>query len=200
MQERTEITTEVFGVVLGLLRKLIRFEPNIQTYVSIAGDDSAEMRRTAGIFAVNRERTIDLLVEKANSNIEYCFIYALSAIVDEERDQWFARTKIHANQIKRLEVEQLAVRRILAMELPWPDLIRTALGVAKVTGNTQLMDQTTHTSLMDAIKSTEGSSAPPPGEESDTPALPEPDATETPLIPPESKETPKDKDKSKDAK
>lgn len=161
-QEREEITTEVFGVVLGLLRKLIRFDDNVQTYVSIAGDDSAEMRRTVGLFAVQRERTIDLKIEQSKMNIESCHFYALSAIVPEERDIWFDRTKVHANRIKRLEVEKTAIKRILAMELPWPDLIRTALGVARTTGNTQLMDSTTYGAITEAISSMESSGTPPP--------------------------------------
>ena len=178
-QERQEITTDVFGVILGLLRKLIKFDPEVQTYVSIAGDDTAEMRRTIGLFAVQRERSIDLKISKAKQNIVSCHFYALSAIVSEERDIWYENTKVHAERIRRLEVEKISIKRILAMELPWPTLIRTALGVAATTGNTQLMDSSTYGAIADAI--TQSGSSPAPAPASTPPALPAPEGTtETP--------------------
>ena len=186
-QERQEITTEVFGVVLGLLRKLIKFDPEVQTYVSIAGDDTAEMRRTVGLFAVQRERNIDLKVQRAKDNIESCFFYALSAIVSEERDIWYERTKVHADRIGKLKVEKISVQRILAMELPWPDLIRTALGVAQTTGNTQLMDSSTYSAITDAIQQSDTSPPPPP-------ALPAPTEGTTDEVPPGDKEVEGSKD------
>ncbi len=178
-QERQEITTDVFGVILGLLKKLIKFDPEIQTYVSIAGDDTAEMRRTVGLFAVQRERSIDLKTKQAEENIESCHFYALSAIVPEERDIWLGNTKVHARRIEKLKIEKISIKRILAMELPWPDLIRTALGVATTTGNVQLMDSITYGAIADAITQSDSTGVPPPPK----PALPAPKGSTTETSP-----------------
>lgn len=164
LQERQEITTEIFGVVLGLLRKMLKFDTDIQTYVSIAGDDEPEMRRTVGLFAVQRERRIDLKIERARQNIQSCITFALKAVIPEERDHWNRKTGVHIERIEKLKVEKTAVKRILVMELPWPQLIRTALGVARTSGNTQLMDRTTHDAISDALRQMGETPAPlPPG-------------------------------------
>ena len=82
------------------------------------------------------------------------------------------------------------------MELPWPDLIRTALGVATTTGNTQLMDSTTYGAIADAIQQSGLSPAPPPPS-TETPALPAPDGTtETPPGTSKDEEVTKDKDEA----
>lgn len=191
--ERQEITADVVGVMLGLLWKMMKFEDDVQHWVSIAGDDDAEMRRMVGLFAVDKSKSIEHKMESCKKNILQCLVFEQSAILIEESDYWNEKTAVHGQRIDKLVIEQRAVKRVLVMEIPWPDIIRQGLGVQNRSGNTQVMDSATMRALEEATQGL----LPPPGtgdtESEETPPetlpTPEPTTDTSTTVPPTTETT-----------
>ena len=168
LEDRAEIATELYGIINGILGQLIQYDDDIQMYVSLAGDDTAEMRRTVALLAADMEARIDARIARAKFNIERCHTKALQAVIIEERDKWHSKVKTFSRNIAGLEIRRTAVQRILVVEVPWPDIVRVALGgYERRTGNVAIMDAATANAISTAVSQVQsgmasGTAIPPP--------------------------------------
>lgn len=205
-EDRTEIATELYGIIQGMLGKLIQYDENLQMYVSIAGDDTAEMRRTVALLAADMEARIDARIARAIFNIERCQTKTLQAVIPEEADKWRTKVRIFSRNIEGLKTRRTAVQRILVVEVPWPDIIRVALGAENRRGNIAIMDNATSIAISNAVSTISAGIAsgqlppppPAPGTASTDPIPPVESATIAPTSPPETVE--EDKIKSEESK
>jgi len=127
---RGEAERDVLALFLGILKRLMPEEEALRMYMSLAGDDEAETRRRIGLYCANLEHKISRKTSRTRGNIEKCYRFALKATTTEERDTWNDKIRIHVNAMNSLAEFREEVLKVLAIAVPWPDLIRSGLSGA----------------------------------------------------------------------
>jgi len=124
---RGEAERDVLALFLGILKRLMPEDEALRMYMSLAGDDEAETRRRIGLYSANVEHKISRRVSRERGNIERCYRFALKATTTEERDTWNDKIRVHVAMMNSLADLRQEVLKVLAVAVPWPDLIRSGL-------------------------------------------------------------------------
>lgn len=165
-QERQEVTVDILGILMGILRKLMPEDDALKAYTALAGDSSAEVRARIGSFCADEEHRIDRRVAEQRRSIEYSYRFALKATTNEERDTWNDGIRVHVEMIHELQDLRTECRRLLHMVTPWPELTRMAL-LEQGTGRHPNIAPISVSLERDLRRALENTNAPPP------PPLPE---------------------------
>jgi len=176
---RGEAERDVLALFLGILKRLMPEDEALRMYMSLAGDDEAETRRRIGLYSANIEHKISRRVSRERGNIERCYRFALKATTTEERDTWNDKIRVHVAMMNSLADLRQEVLKVLAVAVPWPDLIRSGLsGSREGRPNIALVPPTLIRQLDATLAEIRKLPAPPPPPEGQAPPEGEEEAQE----------------------
>ena len=123
----TRALGDVLALVSGVMRRFIPEDEHLEMYFGLAGDNNPESRHRLGLFSAGLEHRIDRKISMRRASIEKCYRFGLKATTTEERDVWNDKIRIHVSMIDQLNDLRIQIRRILAVGIPWLELVQSSL-------------------------------------------------------------------------